>query len=197
MCCTIGFFVIVEEVGNLIWRWFTRWMCMYRSVFVDTQESDCAAGQARCLQGQIRLRFCYGDAHSGMKPKLPKIRSWKTIWCTRSGRIGPPPTRNYAHKALAPLSYKRSNMRSRMSMVLIWFEKEDFLVLENRPWQLVWPFDQRIRSEVWYHSDSTTGQRASVVMVTISTNALWHAVACDLARLYSSLRPHLAWGSKT
>jgi len=41
-----------------------------------------------------------------------------------------------------------------------------------------------------YHSDSTTGQRAFVEMVTITTNALWHAVVYDLARLYSSLFDH-------
>jgi len=29
---------------------------------------------------------------------------------------------------------------------------------------------------------------------TITTNALWRAVACDLARFYSSLRPHLTQG---
>ena len=30
----------------------------------------------------------------------------------------------------------------------------------------------------------------------ITTNALWRAVACDLARLYSSLRPHLPQGNQ-
>jgi len=30
--------------------------------------------------------------------------------------------------------------------------------------------------------------------VTITTNALWRAVACDLARFYPSLRPHLTQG---
>jgi len=30
--------------------------------------------------------------------------------------------------------------------------------------------------------------------VTITTNALWHAVTCDLARFYPSLRPHLTQG---
>jgi len=31
---------------------------------------------------------------------------------------------------------------------------------------------------------------------TITTNALWRAVACDLARLYPSLRPHLTQGTQ-